>query len=294
VEGRAPLRVQGPLRSGLARLPAGSSSQFASALLLALPFVPGDSTLVLEPPVASRPYLDVTLAVARQAGLRFDADLEAGRIRAPGGQRVDATRLAVPGDWSSAAFPLAAAAITGGTVTVRGLDPHDPQGDRAIVGLLRSFGADVQVGSSGATCRGASLASPGSVDVAATPDLFPVLAIVAAASCGTTTFTGGAALRHKETDRIAAVATGLRRMGIEARERPDGLVVEGGRLRGASIGSEGDHRIHMAFAVAGLAAPGTTSIDAPECAAVSYPSFHADLAALGARFQAATHPQRLA
>jgi 3-phosphoshikimate 1-carboxyvinyltransferase len=285
--GRAPLRVQGPLRSGVVRLPAGSSSQFASALLLSLPFVAGDSQLVLEAPIASRPYLDVTLAVAAQAGLRLEADLAAGRVRVPGGQQVHATQMAVPGDWSSAAFPLAAAALTGGTVTVRGLDPRDAQGDRAIVDLLRGFGATVRTDGRGVACAGGDLRSPGTVDVAATPDLFPVLAVVAAGSRGTTTFVGGAALRHKETDRIAAVAQGLARMGIAVRERPDGLVVEGGRLAGASVASHGDHRIHMAFAVAGLAARGTTTVDAPESAAVSYPGFHDDLAALGARMEEA-------
>ncbi|MEA3202572.1 MAG: 3-phosphoshikimate 1-carboxyvinyltransferase [Thermoplasmata archaeon] len=285
--GRAPLRVHGPLRSGLAHLPTGSSSQFASALLLALPFVPGDSTLTLGTPIASRPYLDVTLASARQAGLRLEADLATGHIHIPGGQAVRAASLAVPGDWSSAAFPLAAAALTGGTVTVRGLDPHDAQGDRTIVELLRGFGAEVRVQADGVTCSGGSLASPGTVDVAATPDLFPVLAVVAAASRGTTTFVGGAALRHKETDRIAAMAAGLARMGVRVQERPDGLVVEGGRLQGAHVRGHGDHRIHMAFAVAGLAAQGPTTLDGRGTAAVSYPGFHADLAALGARLEAA-------
>lgn len=283
--GCAPLRVRGPLRSGVARLPAGSSSQFASALLLALPFVPGDSLLALATPVASRPYLDVTLQVAARAGLRLEADLGAGRVRVPGGQAVRAAALDVPGDWSSAAVLLAAAAVAGGTVTVRGLDAGDAQGDRAIVDLLRRFGADVRVAGDAVSCTGGALQGAGTVDAAATPDLFPILAAVAAASRGTTTFVGGGSLRAKESDRIAAMAAGLARMGVEARERPDGLAVTGGRLRGASVASQGDHRIHMAFAVAGLAAQGATTVDGAPSAAASYPGFHADLAALGAKVE---------
>jgi len=287
--GRAPLRVQGPLRSGIARLPAKSSSQFASALLLALPFVAGDSTLVLEAPIASRPYLDVTLRIAHEAGLRLDAELDGAgpHVRIPGAQQVKATRLTVPGDWSSAAFPLAAAALTGGRVTVTGLDPRDAQGDRAIVDHLRAFGARVEVDAVGVTCSGEDLRSPGLVDIGATPDLFPVLAVVAAASRGTTTFVNGASLRHKETDRIRAMARGLATLGIAVQERPDGLTVHGGELGGGRITSLGDHRIHMAFAIAGLAANGPVEVDDPDCAAVSYPAFHEHLRGLGGRVEVA-------
>jgi 3-phosphoshikimate 1-carboxyvinyltransferase len=284
-EGRAPLTIQGPLRSGAVRLPARTSSQFASSLLLTTPFLTGPSSVVLEAPVASSAYLDVTLDVAQRAGLRIDEEKVPGRsFRIPGGQGVHPDRLVVDGDWSTAAFPLAAAAITGGRVTARGLDPASRQGDKAILGLLASFGARVQSTPDGATVEGVGLQSPGTIDVAGTPDLFPVLCIVAATSRGTTTFTGGQSLRRKETDRIAAMAAGLSHMGVTVQERPDGLVVHGGKLQGATVASHDDHRIHMAFAVAGLAASGITTIDDPACAAVSYPGFHEDFERLGASF----------
>jgi 3-phosphoshikimate 1-carboxyvinyltransferase len=283
--GKAPLTVRGPLHAGAVRLPPATSSQFASGLLLALPFVPGESRVALEPPVHSAPYLDVTLAAARHFGLRIEEEPQAGRaFRVPGGQVPRAERVNVAGDWSSAAFPLVAAAITGGTATVTHLEPDSPQGDRAILGLLQRFGADAGQRDGAATVDGGSLAAPGTVDVSATPDLFPILAVLAACSRGTTSFTGGASLRHKESDRIAAVAEGLERMGIAVRERPDGLDVTGGRLRGASVASLGDHRVHMAFAVAGLAAKGTTVVDDPACAAVSFPGFHDAMRKAGAPF----------
>lgn len=283
--GKAPLTVRGPLRSGAVTLPPASSSQFASSLLLALPFVAGASTLTMAPPVSSSPYLDVTLDVAARAGLRIAEDAASGRtFRFSGNQSVTATELPVDGDWSSAAFLFAAAAVTGGGITVHGLDAASRQGDRRILNLLASFGADVLLRSDGVRVNGGSLETPGEINVAATPDLFPVLCVVAAASRGCTTFTGGASLRSKETDRIASMAQGLRAMGIKVQEQPDGLQVEGGRLQGASVASHGDHRIHMAFAVAGLAARGLTRIDDATCADVSYPGFHDALSACGAPF----------
>ena len=287
-EGKAPLSVRGPLRAGDAILPPRTSSQFASALLLALAGVPGRSSVTLQEPVASAPYLDVTASLAGSFGVRLtrhDGD-GARRYEVTGPQAPRAAQHAVAGDWSAAAFPLVAAAVTGGRVQVRGLRGDSPQGDRAIVGLVGSFGAKVTPRADGADCDAASanLSSPGTVDVAATPDLFPALAVLAACSRGTTTFTGGGALRHKESDRITAVATGLQQMGIAVRERPDGLDVTGGRLHGATVASLGDHRIHMAFAVAGLAATGTTLVDDPACAAVSWPGFHAAMSAAGAPF----------
>lgn len=280
-DGRAPVTVQGPLRPGAVRLPAGSSSQFASALLLALPMLPGPSTVALEPPVASAPYLDLTLDAARAFGLRVTRDGD--RFHIPGGDTPRASLFLVEGDWSAAAFHLAAAAVTGGQATVTGLRRDSRQGDRAIVDHLRAFGATATTSADAATVHGGPLASPGSIDVCATPDLFPVLAAVAACARGTTTFAGAAALRHKESDRIAAIAHGLGLLGADVQERPDGLVVHGGRpLRGTTLSSHGDHRVHMALCVAALAAQGPSTLDGPATAAVSHPGFHTDLASLGA------------
>jgi 3-phosphoshikimate 1-carboxyvinyltransferase len=283
-DGRAPFTVHGPTGAGSIQLPSRSSSQFASALLLSLPFQAGESTLHMMPPVASAPYLDVTLDIARRAGLRIER--EGWSFRIPGGQVPHFDALEVDGDWSAAAFPLVAAAITGGEVEVLGLDVRSPQGDRAIVGHLASFGCKVVAAENGIEFSPATrLESPGSIDVSATPDLFPALAVLAASSRGTTTFTGGAALRNKESDRIKTMAVGLAKMGIKVEERPDGLVVHAGALRAAEISTAGDHRIHMAFAVAGLAAAGTTRVDGADAADVSYPGFHGMLRTLGARVE---------
>ncbi|MCA1819723.1 MAG: 3-phosphoshikimate 1-carboxyvinyltransferase [Halobacteriales archaeon] len=291
--GAAPISMQGPIRPGTVGLPAHCSSQFASALLLSLPMLPAASHVTLAEPIASRPYLDLTLEMAARAGLRHEVDAAPGatRIVVPGGQVPRLGAVRVEGDWSAAAFPFAAAALTGGRVTVTGLDTASRQGDRAILAHLRAFGCKVDASDGHVTVEGPDrLASPGSIDVAATPDLFPVLAVLAAASRGTTAVTGGSQLRGKESDRVAAMAEGLRRMGIAAHEAPDGLVVHGGTLRGAQVASRDDHRIHMAFAVAGLAALGDTFVDGAASAAVSYPGFHADLQRLSGRAVAEVAP----
>ncbi len=274
-DGRAPYTVRGPMHAGAASLPGGISSQFASALLLSLPTLDGPSTLRLGAPIHSQPYLDITRRCLTAFGIEINGTDD---LAIPGNQVPRCERFDVPADWSTAAFPLAAAAITGGTVTARGPQADDPQGDRAILDHLAAFGAQVDAATN--TVIGGPLRSPGKIDVSATPDLFPVLCAVAAVAKGTTTFVGGAALRDKETDRIHAMATGLAQMGIQCTEHPDGLTVTGGTPTGATVDAYHDHRIHMAFYVLGLAASGESHIQQPDSVAISYPGFHADIESL--------------
>lgn len=267
-----PFSVQGPARPCTFRMPPLTSSQFGSSILLAAPFLDGDSELIMEEPVASSPYLDITVQMMQSVGLQVSR--HENRFQVPGDQAFAASEIAVEGDWSTAAFPAVAASITGGNVNLQGLRLDSVQGDKQILSTLSSFGAKVD----GTHIRGDALDSPGSVDVAQMPDAFPALAVLAACAAGTTTFVGGSSLRHKESDRIQAMVRGLQSMGCNARETDDGAVIEGGALHGAAIQCEGDHRIHMAFRVASLVAKGLTTIDHPECVAVSYPDFYADLA----------------
>ncbi len=269
--GACPVTVQGPMRPGVVTLPGNVSSQFASSLLLSLPLLDGPSIIQLEEPVSSRPYLDLTMQVAHHFGLHIQN--EGTTFHVDGGDRPSATEFHVEGDWSSAAFPLVAAAITGGDVTVSGLDDGSLQADRRILNHLNDFGATIHASAGQVRVQGALLVSPGTVDVAATPDLFPALCVLAACSQGATTFTGCVGLRTKESDRIAAMAQGLRALGIQVEEQPDGLVVHGGTPTGGTVHAHGDHRIHMAFRTLALAASGPVHVDGGETVAVSYPQF---------------------
>ncbi len=280
VSGTAPVAVKGPIAPGAMTLPARVSSQYASSLMLAGALLDGDSALTLPAPVASRPYLDLTREVAGAFGLKFVFEVRPDGLRVgiPGGQRPQASRYAVEGDWSGAAFPLVAGALLRRPVALTGLRRDSAQGDRAVTDVVRRFGPAVGWQGHRLTLAPAPLRAPGVVDLGATPDLFPPLVALAAVADGVTTFVGAPSLRHKECDRIAAMAEGLSRLGVVCRERPDGLVVHGGRLRAADgpIRSFHDHRVHMAFSLLARLAP--AEVADRGCEAVSYPDFHRDLA----------------
>jgi len=276
-EGFPPLRVGARgLRGGSVTLDASASSQFLSSLLLAGPCMESDLDVRVGGPLASAPYVELTAEVMEAFGATVERP-SPGRFRVPRtGYR--AAEFTVEGDWSSAAFLFAAAAVAGGSVTVEGLREDSHQGDRAIAGLLERMGCAVERAGGLVTARGAPLRAI-DADLGATPDLAPALAVVAAFARGTTRVRGGAHLRLKESDRIASVTRALGALGIVARERPDGFEVEGGRPRGGVIDPEGDHRIAMAFALAGLAVPGVR-VRNPECVAKSWPGYFQVVAGL--------------
>ncbi len=279
-EGRPPVEVRGPLRGGAATVPGDVSSQFLSSLLIACPLAPGPTAIRVLPPMRSEPYVDVTRAMMRDFGVDVSVDRDTYQV--PGGEVYRPVDLEVPGDFSSAAFPLVAAAMTQGDVTVTGLDGSSPQGDRRIVEILRSFGAEVDASSDRVRVHGGHLVAQ-TVDVGDTPDLFPVLAVLATQAEGETRFVNGAHLRLKESDRIATTVSMLRALGASAQATDDGCVVRGpSRLRGAYVDAHGDHRILMAAAVAGLVAADSVDISDALCFRVSYPSFLDDFRALGA------------
>jgi len=282
-DGRPPVQITGPLRGGEVSIPGSVSSQFLSSLLMACPLASEATTLHVLPPILSEPYVDVTRHMLR--AFRAEVEVRGNDVRIPGGQRYAPADFVVPGDFSSAAFPLVAAAISGGDVTVDGLDASAPQGDRRIADILGSFGASVTQRPDSVRVRGASLRAE-TVDVSATPDLFPILAVLASQARGESRFVNGAQLRLKESDRIETTVAFLRAMDADATGTPDGCVVRGpAQLAAAAVESHGDHRILMAAAVAGLVARGPVEISDPWCFRVSYPSFLDDLRALGAEME---------
>jgi 3-phosphoshikimate 1-carboxyvinyltransferase len=194
------------------------------------------------------------------------------RYRSPG-------TLGIEGDWSSAAFFLAAGAL-GREVGVKGLRPDSAQGDRAIVELLRRFGAKLLVENDTVYAAGAKLKGC-TVDVSDIPDLLPVLAVLAAQAEGRSEFVHAEHLRGKESDRLASTAAMITALGGRADAYPDRLTVMGGRLSGGTVESFGDHRIVMAAAVAASVCLGRTVIRGAQAAAKSYPGFFRDFAVLG-------------
>jgi 3-phosphoshikimate 1-carboxyvinyltransferase len=274
-EGFPPLWVAGGgLRGGRARLRAELSSQYLSAILLAAPYAASPVAVEIEGPLVSRPYVDLTIDVQRDFGVEVEREGDRTfRVAAPSAYR--ARRYAVEGDWSSASYFLAAAAITGGEVTALGLRPDSLQADARFADLLERMGAAILRRPDGVTVRGGRLRAI-DADLSDMPDVSPTLAAVAAAASGTTRVRGVAHLRVKESDRIAVITTELRRLGIAAAAHPDGFEVTGGPVRGGEVDPHGDHRIAMSFAVLGLATGGVRLRDVA-CVSKSYPGFFADL-----------------
>jgi len=283
-DGHAPLTLRGARLQGRRHVLAVPSAQVKSALLLAGLSASGPTSVV--EPVATR---DHTERLLRAMGTDVHAAAGVVEVR-PSHQPLRPIDLSVPGDFSSAAFWMAAAALRPGwSVTIRevGLNPTRT----AFLQLLESMGAEihVDVGDAGVepigsvTVRGRPLHAIriGAADVAAAIDEIPALLIVATQAEGTTVIEGAAELRVKESDRLATMSEGLRRMGAIVDERADGVSIHGqANLHGATVESHGDHRVAMALAVAGLVASGPTTIEEADCVAVSYPDFFSDLQGL--------------
>ena len=269
-DGCPPVRVTGGLTGGRTQLSGGTSSQYLSALLFIGPLAPAGLAIDITGELVSRPYVDLTLEVLGNFGISYYR--EGYRyFELPGGQSYLPREYEIEADASSASYFWAAAALTGGRVTITNLSLESSQGDAAFPEVLGRMGCAVESTPAGLTVRGGPLQGV-TVDMATMPDLVPTLAVLAAFAAGDTVITGVAHLRHKESDRLAAVATELAKMGIAVRETADGLIIRGGTPRGALIHTYNDHRIAMSFAVAGLKTPGVT-IEDPECVAKSFPEF---------------------
>ena len=298
--GCAPLVIHGPLRGGRAAIKC-HSSQYLTALLLSCPLAQGDTEIeVLE--LSEHPYVEMTLHWLDRQGIWYEREgLEHFKI--PGRQGYRAFDQTIPADWSSATFFLCAGAIgtpcslwegspepesrgleTAPTKEIRltGLDLTDPQGDKAVVDMLRKMGAEIVEEGGAIVVRGGSLRGA-ELDLNATPDALPMLAVTACFAEGETRLVNVAQARLKETDRLAVMAEELRKMGADATEREDGLVIQGSRLHGAHVNGHGDHRVVMALAVAGCFAEGMTEIDTAEAMAVTFPDFAELMCGLGGK-----------
>ena len=269
------LLCAGRLENGRFLLPGDVSSQFFSGLLFALPLLSGPSELRAATPPESAGYIAMTLAALRRFGIAAEPLPDGWAI--PGGQRYRSPgAVRAEGDWSNAAFWLAAGALSR-PVTVTGLQAESGQGDRVILEYLRRFGAEVEQNADAVTVRPAPLRGC-SLDVRSTPDLAPPLALLAACAAGTTRITGAARLRYKESDRLASIAAALRALGADVRDLPDGLEIAGGRLTDGMVDACGDHRIAMLAAIA--SARCDVRLRGAECVEKSDPHFWQTLAGL--------------
>ncbi|PSQ08051.1 3-phosphoshikimate 1-carboxyvinyltransferase [Halobacteriales archaeon QS_6_71_20] len=283
--GRAPLVVGDTMAGGDVAIPGDVSSQFVTALLMAGAVTESGVEIELETDLKSAPYVEITREVLADFGV--DAERTDAGFRVPGGQTYAADEYAVPGDFSSISYLLAAGAVAGEpgeSVVVEGARPS-AQGDSAVVDVLDRMGADVDWDREAGeiAVRGSALAGV-EVDVGDTPDLLPTIAVLGAVADGETRIGNAEHVRYKETDRVAAMAESLEALGASVTEERDALTVHGGdsELSGATVRGRGDHRLVMALTVAGLVAEGETTVAGAEHVDVSFPGFFEAMADLGA------------
>ncbi|HJT33075.1 MAG TPA: 3-phosphoshikimate 1-carboxyvinyltransferase [Pirellulales bacterium] len=266
------------LPGGAATIRGDVSSQFLSGLLMAAPYAQRPVTLTVTGELVSQPYVRMTLAVMKA----FGVDAPAGDLRRfelPSGVHYRGCRYAIEPDASAASYFFAAAAITGGRVTVEGLSRTSLQGDVAFVDVLAQMGCHVEHGPDSITVSGGKLRGV-TVEMNAISDTVQTLAAVALFADGPTVITGVGHIRHKETDRIGALATELRKLGAVVDELPDGVRITPGTLHPATIDTYQDHRMAMSLALVGLRQEGVVIRD-PGCTAKTYPAFFDDLCKLG-------------
>jgi 3-phosphoshikimate 1-carboxyvinyltransferase len=276
-EGGLPLKISGALRPGEFVLPGDVSSQFITGLLLALPLLSGDSVITLSSPLQSAGYIDLTIDAMRRFGVEIVSREQSYFVK--GNQKYTPCTYKTEGDWSQAAFWLAAGAL-GSQISCAGLSIRSRQGDSAVSEILHRFGAQVNCGET-VSALGKKLCGC-EIDASQIPDLVPPIAAVATLCEGRTVIKGAARLRIKESDRLRSVTLGLNALGAHVSETDDGLVIDGvPELDGGTADSFNDHRIVMALSIAATHCKGKVTITGCESINKSYPEFFGHYNALG-------------
>ncbi len=270
--GCLPIRVRANgLKGGLVSLAGNTSSQYFSALLMVGPVTRDGLTIRVEGELVSKPYLDITADAMRAFGATMvNNDYRSFQVK--GGQRYQGVEYQVEPDASAASYFFALAAVTGGRIRVRNLGSDSAQGDVHFVDILEQMGCTVRRDIDAIEVQGPPKLRGVDVDMVEISDTVQTLAAIAPLASSPVTIRNVAHIRHKETDRLAAVATELRRLGVVVHERDDGLTIEPGTVQATAIETYDDHRMAMSFAVLGSAIPGITIRD-PGCVAKTFPDF---------------------
>ncbi|MFA5829160.1 MAG: 3-phosphoshikimate 1-carboxyvinyltransferase [Candidatus Gracilibacteria bacterium] len=289
-----PLEVSGKLKGGHICVD-GMTSQYLSALLLACPCAQENSEILVED-LHERPYVEMTLRWLREQNIQFKHEqnqADGGKIidifKIKGGQTFKPFEKVIAGDFSSASYFLAAGCLFPGEVVVHGLDMNDPQGDKRMINILREMGADLTIlkndGENQIVLKGGKPLIGLKIDANDIPDLLPTLAVLGTQAEGKTEIFNVAQARIKETDRIHAMAEGLKKMGAEIDETKDSLVVYKSKLYRAQAHGYFDHRTIMALALAGMLAEGESHIDTAEGINKTFPTYVSLMNSIGAKME---------
>lgn len=280
-EGYPPVTIKkNQLAGGNITISGNTSSQYISSLLLAAPYSLTPTTIIIEGNLVSRPFLDITLNMMKNWGIEVCEKQNSGNVKFHIPQKTYSLpalhHLKIEGDASSASYPLAMAAITGGTVTVENLGSSSIQGDAKFYQVLQQMGCTVEQTASTTTVSGPRQLQAIEIDMDCMTDLFMTVAVLSAIANGTSKITNIANQRVKECDRIKAMYTELSKCGVEVTELEDGLIITGGNPHGSEIECYDDHRIAMSFAVLGSKISNIIITD-PGCTGKTWPKFWDDI-----------------
>ena len=283
-DGKPPIKIKGKITGGNVTIPGNFSSQFISALLISAPLTENGINLTIEGNLVSKPYLDATIATMKKFGVSVQTLIPYKRYNISP-QIYKNTTFTVPIDFSSLALLLSAAVLNGEEIIVKGSIGNLPQGDEVFIDILEQLGVNVTINNEEIKIKSPEKLKGGRFDLSNSPDLLPPLAILALNTSNPIEIVNVKHARLKETDRIAIISRELVKLGIKIQEKEDGLILETSEnLIGAKLNCENDHRLFMAFCIAGMYI-GNCTITDPESVKISYPNFVEEMNSLGAKIQ---------
>ena len=282
-DGKPPITVKGKIHGGSVSISGSVSSQFISAIMIASPNTEKGVKLNIEGNLVSKPYLDATISTMKKFGVNVDI-VEPYKKYHISKQQYKSANFAVPSDFSSMALLLSASVLVGDDLIISALVDNLPQGDREMITHLKTLGVKVNLNDT-ITVTAPALLNGGRFDLSNTPDLLPALAILALKTSKPIEIYNVKHARYKETDRIAILACELAKIGVKVQEKEDGLILDAPDVaKGADLNSSDDHRLFMAFCIAGMFV-GNCTVSDPQSVDVSYPTFIKEMNAVGAKIR---------
>ena len=283
-DGKPPIKIKGKSSGGDVTIPGNFSSQFISALLICAPLTEKGINLIIKENLVSKPYIDATISTMKEFGVSVQTLIPYKRYNIIP-QIYKSTTFTVPIDFSSLALILSAAVLNGEGITIKSSIGNLPQGDEVFIDILEQLGVNIIINDKEIQIKSPEKLKGGKFDLSNSPDLLPPLAILALKTSSPIEIVNVKHARFKETDRIAIISRELVKLGIKVQEKEDGLILESSEnLIGAKLNSENDHRLFMAFCIAGMYI-GDCTISDPESVRISYPNFVEEMNSLGGKIQ---------
>lgn len=280
-DGYAPVIIQGPMQGGKVVI-AGEDSQPISALLIASAFAKHPTEIYVKNP-GEKPWIALTLDWFDRLGITYEHH-DYSYYKIMGNSLYQGFTYTVPGDFSSSAFPLAAALITSSELTLKNIDMEDIQGDKELIGILQKMGANIEIDAQNKTLsvKKGPILTGISIDLNSCIDAITILAVIACFAKGTTHIYNAAIAKQKECNRITCITKELKKMGADITETEDGVIIKQSFLKGSDLYSYEDHRMAMSLTVAALGAVGESRISSVQCVSKTFPTFMSDFNLLGA------------